>query len=76
MWSLNAPFGARCFLTARRIAPPVTGGNVMPDRQWPKKHPSDLQARGQNIRLFVATTCIATDRAVTGVSRGHSTQRL
>lgn len=34
----------------------------MSDRQWSKKHPSDRQARGQNIRLFVATTCIAADR--------------
>ena len=59
---LNAPFGARRFLTARRVAPPVTRGNAMSDRQWSKKHPSDQQARGQNIRLFVATTRIATDR--------------
>jgi len=34
----------------------------MSDRQWSKKHPSDQQARDQNIRLFVATTRIATDR--------------
>ena len=34
----------------------------MSDRQWSKKHSSDQQARGQNIRLFVATTCIAMDR--------------
>ena len=60
--SLNAPYGARCFLTARRVAPPVTRGNAMSDRQWPKKHPSDQQAQGQNIRLFIAITRIATDR--------------
>ena len=59
---INAPYGARCFLTARRVAPPVTRGNAMSDRQWSKKHPSDQQAQGQNIRLFVATTRIATDR--------------
>ena len=59
---LNAPFGAQRFLTARRVAPPVTRGNAMSDRQWSKKHPSDQQARDQNIRLFVATTRIATDR--------------
>ena len=59
---LNAPYGARCFLTAQRVAPPVTRGNAMSDRQWSKKHPSDQQAQGQNIRLFVATTRIATDR--------------
>ena len=39
--SLNAPYGARCFLTARRIAPPMTRENVASDRQWPKKHPFD-----------------------------------
>ena len=60
---LNAPFGARCFLTARRVAPPMTRGNVVPDRQWPKKHPFDQQARSQNTRLFVATARIATDRS-------------
>ena len=59
---LNAPFGAWCFLTARRVVPPVIRGNAMSDRQWSKKHPFDQQAQGQNIRLFVATTCIATDR--------------
>ena len=56
---LNAPFGARCFLTARRVAPPVTRENVVPDRQWPKKHPSGQQARGQITRLFVTTARIA-----------------
>jgi len=34
----------------------------MPDRQWSKKHPSDQQAQGQNIRLFIAIARIATDR--------------
>ena len=61
--SLNAPFGARCFLTARRVVPPVARGNVTSDRQWPKKHPSGQQARGQITRLFVATARIATDRS-------------
>jgi len=41
----------------------VTRDNVVSDRQWPKKHPSGQQARGQNIRLFVATARIATDRS-------------
>ena len=59
---LNAPFGARCFLTARRVAPPVTRENVVPDRQWSKKHPSGQQARGQSTRLFVATARIAAER--------------
>ena len=59
---LNAPFGARCFLTARRIVPPVARENVVPDRQWPKKHPSGQQARGQITRLFVATARIAAER--------------
>ena len=57
--SYNAPFGARCFLTARRVVPPVTRENVVPDRQWPKKHPSGQQARGQITRLFVTTARIA-----------------
>ena len=59
---LNAPFGARCFLTARRVVPPVTRENVVPDRQWPKKHLSGQQARGQITRLFVATAGIAAER--------------
>ena len=33
---LNAPYGAQCFLTARRVVPPVTRGNAMSDRQWSK----------------------------------------
>ena len=60
--SLNAPFGARCFLTARRVVPPMTRENVVPDRQWSKKHPSGQQARGQITRLFVATARIAAER--------------
>ena len=63
MWSLNAPFDARCFLTARRVAPPVARENVVPDRQWPKKHPSGQQARGQITRLFVAVASITADRS-------------
>jgi len=34
----------------------------MSDRQWSKKHPSNQQAQGQNIRLFIAIARIATDR--------------
>ena len=62
MARLNAPFGAWCFLTARRVVPPVARENVVPDRQWSKKHPSDQQARGQITRLFVATARIAAER--------------
>ena len=58
---LNAPYGARCFLTARRVAPPVTSRNATPDRQGPRKHPPDPQAHGQNSRVFVANPHIATD---------------
>ena len=58
---LNAPFGARCFLTARRVVPPAIRGNVTSDRQWSKKHPSDQQAQGKNIRLFVGNAGIAAD---------------
>ena len=59
--SLNAPYGAPCFLTARRVAPAVTSGNDTSDRQGPKKHESDPQARRQISRLFVAIRRIATD---------------
>ena len=59
--SLNAPYGARCFLTARRVAPTVTSRNATPDRQGPRKHPPDPQAHGQNSRVFVANPHIATD---------------
>ena len=58
---LNAPYGARCFLTARRVAPPVTSRNATPDRQGPRKHPPDPQTHGQNSRVFVANPHIATD---------------
>ena len=34
----------------------------MSDRQWSEKHPSDQQAQGKNIRLFVATARIAAER--------------
>ena len=72
---LNAPFGARCFLAARRVVPPVTRDNVVSDRQWPKKHPSGQQARGQNIRLFVATARIATDRSKGRLCPGNRSHR-
>ena len=85
-WSLNAPCGARCFLTARRVAPPVTRDNVVSDRQWPKKRPSGQQARGQNIRLFIATARIAATAcgadavpeiaATVGVSLLHNASHL
>ena len=61
IFGLNAPYGARCFLTARRVAPPVTSRNATPDRQGPRKHPPDPQAHGQNSRVFVANPHIATD---------------
>ena len=44
---------------ARRVVPPVARENVVPVRQWPKKHPSGQQARGQITRFFVATARIA-----------------
>ena len=59
--SLNAPFGARCFMTVRRVIPCVTTQNRQPDRQQSKKHPSNLQARDQNISVFVAAPRIATN---------------
>ena len=58
---LNAPCGAPCFLTARRVAPPATRKHGTSDRQGPKKHESDPQARRQISRLFVAIRHIATD---------------
>ena len=39
----------------------MTRGNSVSDRQWPKKHPSDQQAQGKNIRLFVGNAGIAAD---------------
>ena len=42
-------------------SPPVARENVVPDRQWPKKHPSGQQAQGKNIRLFVGNAGIAAD---------------
>ena len=72
---LNAPYGARCFLTARRVAPPVTRGNSALDRQWPKKRPSDQQARCQISRLFVAIRRIATDSQNSVERAGNPHQR-
>ena len=75
--SLNAPFGARCFLTGRRVAPPMTKGNVMSDRQWLKSAPTTGKHKGRisdlSLRLHVApwTVCGAGDAPeivpVTGV---------
>ena len=72
---LNAPYGAPCFLTARRVAPAVTGGNDTSDRQGPKKHESDPQARRQISRLFVAILCIATDVRQHSSRPGNSRSR-
>ena len=58
---LNAPFGARCFMTVRRVIPCVIRQNRKSDRQQLKKHHSNLQARDQNISVFVAVPRIATD---------------
>ena len=58
---LNAPFGARCFMTVRRVIPCVVRQNRQSDRQQLKKRPSNLQARDQNISVFVAVPRIATD---------------
>ena len=72
---LNAPYGAPCFLTARRVAPAVTRGNDTSDRQGPKKHESDPQARRQISRLFVAIRCIATDGQPHSSRPGNSRSR-
>ena len=74
-WGLNAPYGAPCFLTARRVAPPVTRGNDTSDRQGPKKHESDPQARSQISRLFVAIRHIATDGRQHSSRPGNSRSR-
>ena len=74
-YSLNAPYGAPCFLTARRVAPAVTRGNDTSDRQGPKKHESDPQARRQISRLFVAIRCIATDGQQHSSRPGNSRSR-
>ena len=62
--SLNAPFGARCFMTVRRVIPCVTRQNRQLDRRQLKKHPSNLQARDQIIRVFVAVPRIATNASM------------
>ena len=48
-------------MTVRRVIPCVTRKNRKSDRRQLKKHPSNLQARDQNIRVFVAVPRIATD---------------
>ena len=72
---LNAPYGAPCFLTARRVAPAVTRGNDTSDRQGPKKHESDPHARRQISRLFVAIRRIATDGQQHSSHPEHSRSR-
>ena len=72
---LNAPYGAPCFLTARRVVPAVTRGNDTSDRQGPKKHKSDTQARCQISRLFVEIRRIATDGQQHSSRPEHSRSR-
>ena len=72
---LNAPYGAPCFLTTRRVAPAVTRGNDASDRQGPKKHESDPHARRQISRLFVAIRRIATDGQQHSSHPGNSRSR-
>ena len=48
-------------MTVRRVVPRVTRQNRQLDRQQLKKHPSNLQARVQSIRVFVAVPRIATN---------------
>ena len=73
--SLNAPFGARCFMTVRRVIPCVTTQNRQPDRQQSKKHPSNLQARDQNISVFVAAPRIATNVPLRRAQPGNEGDR-
>ena len=77
---LNAPYGARCFLTRQRHH--VVGWVQLVLMHlmalgafWPKKHPSDQQARRQISRLFVATRRIATDNQNSAEHAGNSHQR-
>ena len=72
---LNAPYGAPCFLTARRVAPAVTRGNDTSDRQGSNKHESDPQAQRQISRLFVAIRRIAADGQQHSSRPGNSRSR-
>ena len=46
-------------MTVRRVIPCVTRQNRKSDRRQLKKHPFNLQARDQSIKVFVAVPRIA-----------------
>ena len=83
---LNAPFGARCFLTARRVAPPVARENVVPDRQWPKSTPPTSKHEARlpdfSLRLLVSprnacgADAVPEIAAIVGVLLLHNALRL
>ena len=83
---LNAPFGARCFLTARRVAPPVTKENVVSDRQWPKSTPPankhEIRLPDYSLRLLASprnvcgADAVPELDAIVGVSLLHNTSHL
>ena len=59
--SLNAPDGAGCSLTPRRVERQLTCTNATPDRQWPNREQSGQRAQAQFRGLFVGNTRVATD---------------
>ena len=59
--SLNAPDGAGCSLTPRRVERQLTCTNATPDRQWPNREPFDQRAQVDFRGLFVGNTRVATD---------------
>ena len=81
-----APFGARCFLTARRVAPPVTRENVVPDRQWPKSTPPTSKHKGRisdySLEMLASPQTRSGDAfapeiaAIVGVSLLHNATHL
>ena len=78
--SLNAPYGARCFLTTEN-APTNNAEGTRLNAPYgarcflTKKHPSDQQARCQISRLFLAIRRIATDSQNSAERAGNSHQR-
>ena len=61
---LNAPDGAGCSLTPRRVERQLTCANATPDRQWPNRGLSGQRARAQFRGLFVGSTRVATDARI------------
>ena len=66
--SLNAPDGAGCSLTPRRVERQMTCTNATPDRQWPNREPFDQRAQVDFRGLSVGNTRVATDARISSRS--------